>query len=63
MKTVLKHGYLIKIVKCVRCGCWFQYNIEQDIKVEYKMNGVGRESDIKMGYVTCPECGEKIELK
>ena len=63
MKTVIKHGYLVKIEECSSCGCKFQYNIEQDIKVEYEMNGVGCEMGIKMRYVTCPECGHKIEVK
>lgn len=63
MKTVIKHGYLVKIEECNSCGCKFQYNIKQDIEVEYEMNGVGCESDIEMRYVACPECGHKIEVK
>ena len=63
MKTVITHGYLIKTAECQSCFCKFIYNTEEDIEVEYEMNGVGREGDIKMRYVTCPECGKKIEVK
>ena len=61
MIKILKEGRL-KTCTCDNCGCVFQFNKDEDVKIERKnqFNKFGRESIRK--YIECPQCKTEIEL-